>query len=221
MLKSRAFWIVLLLLIAAPLLYFWAMWHWSYSSGERAGWVQKLSHKGWLCKTWEGELALVSMPGAASEKFLFTVHDEATAGTELEQLHVGDRHHACGARLAVEERLLAEHRALGDRRDHALAAAHFERAARHDVERLRGVALAHYGLARPVAALAGAGGKALPVGAARAREKERLVLRLRGGRLAGLLVIEIAREVDHGQKLHWPAGMRQRQRGMTNVRAAC
>lgn len=79
MLKSRAFWIVLLLLIAAPILYFWAMWHWSYSSGERAGWVQKLSHKGWLCKTWEGELALVSMPGAASEKFLFTVHDEATA----------------------------------------------------------------------------------------------------------------------------------------------
>ncbi|MFN4116697.1 MAG: hypothetical protein ACK4F7_09420, partial [Inhella sp.] len=62
-----------------PGLYVWAMWNWSYSSGERAGWVQKLSHKGWLCKTWEGELALVSMPGAASEKFLFTVHDEATA----------------------------------------------------------------------------------------------------------------------------------------------
>lgn len=79
MLKSRTFWIVLLLLIAVPVLYFWAMWNWSYSSGERAGWVQKLSHKGWLCKTWEGELALVSMPGAASEKFLFTVHDEATA----------------------------------------------------------------------------------------------------------------------------------------------
>lgn len=79
MLKSRAFWITLVLLIALPALYFWAMWGWSYSSGERAGWVQKLSHKGWLCKTWEGELALVSMPGAAAEKFLFTVHDEATA----------------------------------------------------------------------------------------------------------------------------------------------
>jgi hypothetical protein len=24
---------------------------WSYSSGERAGWVQKFSNKGWLCKT--------------------------------------------------------------------------------------------------------------------------------------------------------------------------
>ena len=79
MLKSRAFWIALLLLLALPALYFWAMWGWSYSNGERAGWVQKLSHKGWICKTWEGELALVSMPGAASEKFLFTVHDEATA----------------------------------------------------------------------------------------------------------------------------------------------
>lgn len=79
MLKSRAFWITLVLLIALPALYFWLMWQWSYSSGERAGWVQKLSYKGWLCKTWEGELALVSMPGAASEKFLFTVHDEATA----------------------------------------------------------------------------------------------------------------------------------------------
>ena len=45
--------------------YFWLVLHWSYSSGERAGWIQKLSDKGWVCKTWEGELALVSMPGAA------------------------------------------------------------------------------------------------------------------------------------------------------------
>ena len=54
-------------------------WHWSYSSGERAGWVQKLSHKGWVCKTWEGELALVSLPGSTPEKFNFTVRDEAVA----------------------------------------------------------------------------------------------------------------------------------------------
>ncbi len=79
MLKSRALWISLVLLIGCTALYFWAMLSWSYSSGERAGWVQKLSHKGWLCKTWEGELSLVSMPGAAPEKFLFTVRDEATA----------------------------------------------------------------------------------------------------------------------------------------------
>jgi hypothetical protein len=52
---------------------------WSYSSGERAGWVQKFSHKGWLCKTWEGELALVSLPGSSVEKFQFTVRDDAVA----------------------------------------------------------------------------------------------------------------------------------------------
>jgi hypothetical protein len=52
---------------------------WSYSSGERAGWVQKFSNKGWLCKTWEGEMAMVSMPGSTSEKFNFTVWDDAVA----------------------------------------------------------------------------------------------------------------------------------------------
>lgn len=53
--------------------------HWSYSSGERAGWVQKFSSKGWLCKTWEGEMAMVSMPGSTSEKFNFTVWDDDVA----------------------------------------------------------------------------------------------------------------------------------------------
>ena len=52
---------------------------WSYSTGERAGWVQKLSSKGWLCKTWEGEMAMVSMPGTTTEKFLFTVWDDDVA----------------------------------------------------------------------------------------------------------------------------------------------
>ena len=60
-------------------LYLTAAWSWSYSSGERAGWVQKLSKKGWFCKTWEGELALVSLPGSSPEKFLFTIHDDAAA----------------------------------------------------------------------------------------------------------------------------------------------
>ncbi len=59
--------------------YFAVVLHWNYSTGERAGWVQKLSSKGWLCKTWEGEMAMVSMPGAIPEKFLFTVRDEAVA----------------------------------------------------------------------------------------------------------------------------------------------
>jgi hypothetical protein len=54
-------------------------WNWSYSQGERAGWVQKFSEKGWLCKTWEGEVALVSMPGAIPEKFEFTVMNDEVA----------------------------------------------------------------------------------------------------------------------------------------------
>src|SRR3954464_11445993 len=59
--------------------YFWFVLSWSYSEGERAGWVQKLSDKGWVCKTWEGEMAMVSMPGAMSEKFYFTILDDAIA----------------------------------------------------------------------------------------------------------------------------------------------
>jgi hypothetical protein len=53
--------------------------NWNYSTGERAGWVQKFSKKGWICKTWEGELALVSLPGTSVEKFFFTVRDDAVA----------------------------------------------------------------------------------------------------------------------------------------------
>jgi hypothetical protein len=59
--------------------YTWFVVSWSYSTGERAGWVQKLSHKGWVCKTWEGELSMVAMPGAAPEKFFFSVWNEAVA----------------------------------------------------------------------------------------------------------------------------------------------
>ena len=69
----------LVILIALVAAYLYAMLSWSYSTGDRAGWVQKVSHKGWLCKTWEGELALVSMPGAPVEKFYFTVFDELVA----------------------------------------------------------------------------------------------------------------------------------------------
>jgi len=59
--------------------YLWLMLTWSYSSGERAGWVQKLSKKGYICKTWEGEMAMVSLPGSVPEKFLFTVREEQVA----------------------------------------------------------------------------------------------------------------------------------------------
>ena len=77
--RSKVIRIILAILIILGLLaagWTWLTLHWSYSEGERAGYVQKLSKKGWLCKTWEGEIAMVTMPGAIPEKFEFTVHDE-------------------------------------------------------------------------------------------------------------------------------------------------
>lgn len=69
---------ILLGLVAA---WTWLTLSWSYADGERAGYVQKLSRKGWLCKTWEGEIAMVTMPGAIPEKFEFSVRDDAVAQT--------------------------------------------------------------------------------------------------------------------------------------------
>ena len=77
MLKSLIVGLVVIAALAVG--YFALVLNWSYSSGERAGWVQKFSHKGWICKTWEGELALVSLPGTTVEKFYFTVHDDTVA----------------------------------------------------------------------------------------------------------------------------------------------
>ncbi len=66
----------LVLLFAA---YSWLSLTWSYSEGQRAGYVQKFSKKGWICKTWEGELLLTTLPGVVPEKFEFTVRNEAVA----------------------------------------------------------------------------------------------------------------------------------------------
>lgn len=52
---------------------------WSYSDGYRAGYIQKFSKKGWVCKTWEGDLAMSTIPGSAPEHFLFTVHSDSVA----------------------------------------------------------------------------------------------------------------------------------------------
>jgi hypothetical protein len=65
--------------VAVLALYFYVAVHWAYSSGERAGYVQKFSKKGWVCKTWEGEIAMVSLPGTMPELFAFTVRDDAVA----------------------------------------------------------------------------------------------------------------------------------------------
>lgn len=75
----RLFVMVLLLLALTFAAYTWLVLSWSYSSGERAGLLQKFSRKGWICKTWEGELMLTAMPGAIPEKFEFSVRDEKLA----------------------------------------------------------------------------------------------------------------------------------------------
>ncbi|MES2181791.1 MAG: hypothetical protein V4493_06805, partial [Pseudomonadota bacterium] len=76
-LKGLFKYVVLLILVPILLfaLYTWGTLNWTYSTGERAGYVQKFSLKGYVCKTWEGEIVLVSMPGTQAEKFSFTVKD--------------------------------------------------------------------------------------------------------------------------------------------------
>jgi hypothetical protein len=68
---------LVLALIALAVGYTWLTLTWSYSDGERAGYVQKFSKKGWICKTWEGEMAMVAIPGSMPEKFYFSVRDES------------------------------------------------------------------------------------------------------------------------------------------------
>jgi hypothetical protein len=71
--------ITLLVLILLGTGWIWLTLHWIYAEGERTGYVQKFSKKGWVCKTWEGEIAMVTMPGAIPEKFPFTVPDDRIA----------------------------------------------------------------------------------------------------------------------------------------------
>lgn len=81
--RRKAIKIALLLAVTAVVLcagYVAAVLNWSYSKGERIGYVQKFSEKGWLCKTWEGELQMLPVPGAVPEKFIFSVRDKAMVG---------------------------------------------------------------------------------------------------------------------------------------------
>jgi hypothetical protein len=64
-------------------LWTWIALSWSYSDGERAGTLQKFSRKGWLCKTWEGELQVSTIPGSAPILWSFSVRD-ATIASKLE-----------------------------------------------------------------------------------------------------------------------------------------
>ncbi len=83
--KGKGKWKItaVLFLVVLPLAAF-ALWvtvalSYSYSTGERSGYVQKLSKKGWVCKTQEGELALVNGPNVNPEIFRFTVRDDKVA----------------------------------------------------------------------------------------------------------------------------------------------
>ena len=80
----------LLLIVGVPV----ALWtlftlNWSYGEGERAGVLQKFSHKGWLCKTYEGELALYVVGGVSPEIWYFSVREESLV-PELRQA-IGER----------------------------------------------------------------------------------------------------------------------------------
>jgi hypothetical protein len=73
--------LVALLLIPAVIvaLWIWVTLGYTYAVGERAGYVQKISKKGWLCKTWEGELAMANLPGTMPQIFSFTVRNDSIA----------------------------------------------------------------------------------------------------------------------------------------------
>lgn len=83
--------LVLILIVPAVIFGAWASvtLNYSYSKGDRAGYIQKLSRKGWLCKTWEGELAMVNLPGAMPEIFHFSVRNDSIA--RVLQRNIGKR----------------------------------------------------------------------------------------------------------------------------------
>ena len=86
-------WAVLAGIILVPLavLSIWAAvtLNYTYSSGDRAGFVQKLSKKGWICKTWEGELAMATMPGVMPQIFSFSIRNDSIAN--IIQKNMGKR----------------------------------------------------------------------------------------------------------------------------------
>jgi hypothetical protein len=79
--RTAIFLSLLVLLPAVVIaLWIWVALGYTYASGERAGYVQKISKKGWLCKTWEGELAMANLPGTMPQIFTFTVRSDSIAG---------------------------------------------------------------------------------------------------------------------------------------------
>jgi hypothetical protein len=82
-----------IVLVVLPILFFsiytWLTLQFVYARGERTGFVQKISKKGWIFKTWEGELAMVNLPGTVPEIFHFSVRKDNIA--EKVQQSLGQR----------------------------------------------------------------------------------------------------------------------------------
>ena len=76
---KKLFLVTMLLLIFVGAGYLLVIFNYSYSSGSRAGYIQKFSHKGWICKTYEGEMAMTTVPGVAPVLWVFSVRDEKVA----------------------------------------------------------------------------------------------------------------------------------------------
>ena len=70
---------LIVLLVLGIIAWAWITLHFTYSTGERIGYIQKISKKGWVCKTWEGELAMFNQPGVPAQIFNFSVRDDAVA----------------------------------------------------------------------------------------------------------------------------------------------
>jgi hypothetical protein len=71
--------VILIVPVVAGALWIWISLGYTYAMGERAGYIQKISKKGWLCKTWEGELAMANLPGTMPQIFTFTVRNDSVA----------------------------------------------------------------------------------------------------------------------------------------------
>ena len=73
------FWGSLIGALVLIALYTLLMLWWSYSDGDRAGVLQKFSKRGWICKTWEGEIAMYVVGGVAPQIWAFSVRDDEVA----------------------------------------------------------------------------------------------------------------------------------------------
>lgn len=75
----RLAWAIFLVPIVLIILYLLLVLNWSFSDGDRVGYLQKFSHRGWLCKSYEGELAMTTVPGVAPMIWTFSVWDKGVA----------------------------------------------------------------------------------------------------------------------------------------------